>query len=299
MKRSILAMIALLALLLAACAGAGSGQLAGLPDQPDEAAPSQAAADDGGEGAPGAPEQPRGYAAPAKQRIIKTGELSLEVDNVASALADVRAVAAGLGGYVGGSQAGTLEESASLTLRIPAARFDEALSRLRELGGKVVGEATQEQDVTSQVVDLQARIENLEASEASYRALAERAERVEDVLAVQSRLDEVRGEIEQMRAQLENVTGQADLSTLTVTLLPAAAPVQAQAEGWDPGARLAEAVAALVGIGQAILNGLIWIGVVIVPVLLGLGLVALIGLRVAAEVRRRLPAAPAGEPVER
>jgi hypothetical protein len=299
MKRSILAMIALLALLLAACAGAGSGQLAGLPDQPDEAAPSQAAADDGGEGAPGAPEQPRGFAAPAEQRIIKTGELSLEVDNVASALADVRAVAAGLGGYVGGSQAGTLEESASLTLRIPAARFDEALSRLRELGGKVVGESTREQDVTSQVVDLQARIENLEASEASYRALAERAERVEDVLAVQSRLDEVRGEIEQMRAQLENVTGQADLSTLTVTLLPAAAPVQAQAEGWDPGARLAEAVAALVGIGQAILNGLIWIGVVIVPVLLGLGLVALIGLRVAAEVRRRLPAAPAGEPVER
>jgi hypothetical protein len=299
MKRSILAMIALLALLLAACAGAGSGQLAGLPDQPDEAAPSQAAADDGGEGAPGAPEQPRGFAAPAEQRIIKTGELSLEVDNVASALADVRAVAAGLGGYVGGSQAGTLEESASLTLRIPAARFDEALSRLRELGGKVVGESTQEQDVTAQVVDLGARIENLEASEASYRALAERAERVEDVLAVQSRLDEVRGEIEQMRAQLENVTGQADLSTLTVTLLPAAAPVQAQAEGWDPGARLAEAVAALVGIGQAILNGLIWIGVVIVPVLLGLGLVALIGLRVAAEVRRRLPAAPAGEPVER
>ncbi len=299
MKRLILAMMALLALLLAACAGAGSGQLAGLRDQPEQAAPSHAAADDGGEGAPGAPEQPRGFAAPSEQRIIKTGELSLEVDNVASALADVRAVAAGLGGYVGGSQAGTLEESASLTLRIPAARFDEALSRLRELGGKVVGESTQEQDVTSQVVDLQARIENLEASEASYRALAERADRVEDVLAVQSRLDEVRGEIEQMRAQLENVTGQADLSTLTVTLLPAAAPVQAQAEGWDPGARLAEAVAALVGIGQAILNGLIWIGVVIVPVALGLGLVALLGLRVAAEVRRRLPAAPAGEPVER
>ena len=150
--------------------------------------------------------------------------------------------------------------------------------------------------MTSQVVDLEARISNLEASEASYRVLAERAERVEDVLAVQSRLDEVRGEIEQLRAQLENVSDQADLSTLTVTLIPSAAPVQAQAEGWDPGARLAEAVAALVGVGQGVLNVLIWIGIVALPILVVLGILLLIGLRVTAEIRRRLPSPSRTEP---
>lgn len=290
MTRSMITALALLTLLLAACSSAGSAP-AGISGA--DAEESAAAAQDGSDATVGREAsglvEPPAYAAPAAQRIIKTGEMSLEVDNVATTLAAVRSLAAEIGGYIGGSQAGTLEQSATLTLRIPASRFDEALSRLRELGETVVAESTREQDVTSQVVDLEARIANLEASEASYRVLAERAERVEDVLAVQSRLDEVRGEIEQLRAQLDNVSDQADLSTLTVTLVPTAAPLQKQAEGWDPGARLTEAVAALVGVGQGVLNVLIWIGIVVLPIMVVLGILLLIGLRIAAEVRRRLP----------
>ena len=183
---------------------------------------------------------------PIEQRIIKTGEITLEVGNVGEALGRVRAMAVELGGYVGGSQAGTLEDRATLTLRIPAASFEDALARLHEMDAEVVTEATREQDVTGQVVDLQARIDNLEASEASYRELVARAERVEDILAVQSRLDEVRGQIEQLTAQLAALEGQAALSTLTVTLVPAATPVQTTAETFDPGEQLAEALAALV-----------------------------------------------------
>lgn len=299
MRRSIIFTLALLIALLTACAAAG-GAPAAFDGGGDGAQPEASAAGEQDRSAVGdvgsVPGQPPADAAPADQRIIKTGEMGLEVDNVASALAQVRSVAAELGGYIGGSQAGTLEQSATLTLRVPAVHFDEALSRLRELGGTVVNESTREQDVTSQVVDLEARITNLQASEASYRALAERAERVEDVLAVQTRLDDVRGQIEQLRAQLENVSDQADLSTLTVTLIPKAAPVQAQAEGWDPGARLAEAVAALVGIGQGVLSALIWLAVVVLPILVVLGLLLLVALRIAAEVRRRMPVASRTDP---
>src|SRR5690606_2317851 len=102
-------------------------------------------------------------------------------------------------------------------------------------------------DVTGQIVDLEARIENLRASEASYRELLARAERVEDILAVQARLDQVRGEIERLVAQLEALEGQADLSTLTVTLVPRPEPVETQAATWDPKAQLDQALAALVG----------------------------------------------------
>lgn len=237
---------------------------------------------------PGAPN-----ALPAEQRIIKTGEISIEVERVATTLARVRTLAIELGGYVGDSQAGTLDQSATLTLRIPANRFGDALTALRELDGEVISEATREQDVTTQVVDLEARIANLEASEASYRILLERAERIDDVLAVQSRLDEVRGQIEQLKAQLENVTGQADLSTLTVTLIPRAQPVEAQAETWDPGAELGRAIASLVGMGQGIASGLIWFVVVWLPILLILALFALLALRGVLEVRRRVPIAAA------
>jgi Domain of unknown function (DUF4349) len=178
-----------------------------------------------------------------------------------------------------------------VTLRIPAASFDEALARLHEMDAEVVAESTREQDVTNQVVDLGARIDNLRASEASYRELAARAERVEDVLAVQTRLDDVRGQIEQLQAQLDGLEGQAALSTLTVTLVPRATPVEATTEAWDPGTQLDNAVAALVGMGQGLLDGLIWFAIVWLPVLLVLTLLVLVALRGVLEVRRRLPPA--------
>lgn len=228
-------------------------------------------------------------AAPAERQIIKTGEITIQVSNVANTLGRVRAMALQLGGYVGGSQAGTLEDAATLTLRIPAARFDDALAGLHGLDAKVIAEATREVDVTGQIVDLEARIANLEASEASYRSLLARAQRVEDILAVQSRLDQVRGEIEQLKAQHKDLSGQADLATLTVTLTPVAAPVQKQAETWDFGAQLSEAVATLVSIGQGLASALIVFVVVWLPVLLLLGIIALLLLRGVLEARRRLP----------
>ena len=228
-------------------------------------------------------------AAPIEQRIVKTGEVTLEVEQVGEALGRVRALAVELGGYVGGSQAGTLDDRASLTIRIPAAAFDEAIARLHEMDAEVVAEATREQDVTGQVVDLEARIDNLRASETSYRELVARAERVEDILAVQSRLDEVRGQIEQLTAQLDAIEGQAALSTLTITLVPKAAPIVEQTEAWDPGAQLDRALASLVGIGQGLLDGAIWFAVVWLPILLVLAAIVLVALRGVLEVRRRLP----------
>ncbi|MCA1588012.1 MAG: DUF4349 domain-containing protein [Chloroflexi bacterium] len=294
----LLAVIAVVAI-LAACsqgsAGSGGGG-ADLDSGPgrgvvDEEALDEARAGDGEVATGGGPEAPEPNALPAEQRIIKTGEMAIEVERVASALARVRALAVDLGGYVGDSQAGTLDQSATVTLRIPASRFGDALIELRELDGEVISEATREQDVTRQIVDLEARIANLEASEASYRILLERADRIDDVLAVQSRLDEVRGQIEQHKAQLENLTGQADLSTLTVTLIPSPQPIADQSETWDPGAELNHAIASLVAMGQGLANGLIWFVIVWMPILLVLAVLGLVALRGVLELRRRVPVA--------
>jgi Domain of unknown function (DUF4349) len=235
--------------------------------------------------------------APIEQRVIKTGEVGLVVDDVAIILARVRAMAVELGGYVGGSQAGTGDESATITLRIPAERFDEVLTRLQELPDvEVVSMSTREEDVTNQVVDLQARIRNLEASEASYRVLFDRAQRIEDILTVQGRLDEVRGRIEQLEAQLQAVEGQAALSSLTVSLIPRDEPVAEVQAGWDPGAQASKAVAALVGIAQGLFDVLTWIVIVILPLAVVLSLVALGAIRLVPELRRRLERVEAEAP---
>ena len=287
---------------LAACATSGASPAAKSENANGAAAGATAAPEPGSGrdlvGAPGGnnSDGSRPLAAPIERQIIKTGEITLEVSNVANALGRVRAMALELGGYVGGSQAGTLEDAATLTLRIPAARFDDALADLHGLDAKVIAEATRESDVSSQIVDLEARIANLEASETSYRGLLERAQKVEDILAVQSRLDQVRGEIEQLKAQHKDLSGQADLATLTVTLTPAAAPVQKQAETWDLGAQLSEALATLVGIGQGVASALIVFVIVWLPVLLVLGIIALLLLRGVLEARRRLPIVVPQEP---
>jgi hypothetical protein len=300
--QTLMGVLVLVALVLAACSAAGpaaeprpasgDGDVAVEPGAPSRV--------DGRDQADSADEPFGGQGSPIDRSIVKTGEITVEVPNVASALGQVRAMAVDLGGYVGGSQAGTLDERATLTLRIPSHRFDDALDRLHQLDGQVLAEATREEDVTGAIVDLEARIQNLQASEAQYRLLLERAEKIDDILNVQTRLDQVRGQIEQLQAQLKQLSGQADLATLTVSVVPQPQPVQATAAGWDPGATLKEALGALLAVGQGLVTALIWFGVVWLPILLVLAIIAMLVLRGLIEVRRRAPlggkATPSTEP---
>ena len=114
-------------------------------------------------------------------------------------------------------------------------------------------------------------------------------ELVNQIGQLRSEVQELRGQIEQLQAQLLTVSGQADLSTLTVTLIPRAEPVEAVQSGWDPGATWSSAVASLVGIGQGLLDVLIWFAVVWLPVLLVVGLIGLLVWWGSVEVRRRMP----------
>jgi len=221
----------------------------------------------------------------AARRIVKTGEISIEVPNVSSAMSAVRALALELGGYVGSSQVGTLDQSATLTLRIPAAKFEDAITRLHKISGTVQTETTKEEDVTSAIVDLAARLKNLQASEEQYRLLLAKAVKVEDILAVQSHLDDVQGQIEQLQAQQKELTGLADLATLTVTLVPGA--VQQATGKWDPGKTISDAFAALVDGVQGAANGAIWFAIVWLPVLILLAILLWLLRRLLPGLRRR------------
>jgi hypothetical protein len=287
---AVVALMVLMALLLGACSSAGAspgnGERLTAVDQGGAPAAAPSGATDGKGGTVSAADL-------AGRKIVKTGDITIEVPNVAVALARVRTMALQLGGYVGGSQAGTLDQSATLTLRIPAAKFDEAIARLHEFDGTVLSEATREEDVTSALVDLDARLKNLQASEVQYRLLLEKAVKIEDILAVQTRLDDVRGQIEQLQAQQKELAGLADLSTLTVSLVPGA--VQQATNKWDPGKTISDAFAALVDATQGVANGAIWFAIVWLPVLIVLAILLWLLMRLVPGLRRRIakPVAPA------
>jgi hypothetical protein len=226
--------------------------------------------------------------------IIKTGTLDLQVEAVDAAVSAAEATITGLGGYVSGSeQVGEGDDlSATITYRIPADQWSAALKALRELAIKVVAERTTTDDVTGQVVDLRARIANLEATEEALQAIMTQATKIPDVLAVQAELTKVRGEIEQATGERQHLEEQAAFSTLTVRygLQPEAAVTVAQ-DKFDPGAQVDRATANLVEILQGLATAGIWFGIVWLPILLAVGL---IGLLVYLVARRRAGSAGAG-----
>lgn len=220
--------------------------------------------------------------------IIKTGSIVIQVAGIDAAVDAATRAIVGLGGYASASERSGEDDDAyaSVTYRVPADRWDEALAAMRGLGAKVLDERTGTQDVTGEVVDLAARIKNLQATEAAFQEIMSRATAIKDVLAVQAELTQVRGEIEQLTAQKTRLEEQAALSTLAVTFSLKPNPVLALQEKWDPGSEVEDATANLVRILQAVAAAGIWFGIVWLPILIVLGILALVVLALARRFRR-------------
>jgi hypothetical protein len=292
MRRTVLVLIVGAGLLAACASSAGPA-----PDQ--EAGKST----DAGTAAPAAGSADRNDSAPLAQveqrLIVRVGSLELQVTDVPDTYRKTRELALRLGGYVGDSEFATDKDdrpTATVVLRIPADRYDEALDALRPLATKVVDERSQESDVTSQVVDLNARIVNLRATESALQKLMDRATKVSEVLDVQAQLTGVREQIEQLTAQKQLLDKLAALSTLTVTLETTAQPVADVAKSWDPGSDVENAVATLVDLAQGAGRAIFWLGLVVLPVVLAGGILAALALfgarRLRPRLRRSVPEGP-------
>ena len=218
------------------------------------------------------------HAAPDEQGllIIKAGTMSLQVPGLDQAIDEATRQIGALGGYVSGSERSGDDEfaTASVNFRIPAARWDEALAGLRGIAAvKVLAERSTTEDVTRQVVDLGARIANLQATEHALQGIMDRATEIKDVLSVQAELTKVRGEIEQMTAEKTHLEQQAAMSTLAVTFELKPSPVLTQQQQFDPSGEAERASASLVNALQGLATAGIWFVIVWVPVLLFLGIV--------------------------
>ena len=221
--------------------------------------------------------------------IVRTGQLDLQVADLEGAIRAAEAAVTAVGGYVSGSQrSGDADKaSASVTFRVPAARWTETLDALRKLGTKVLSEQTSSQEVTAQVVDLGARLANLRVTETALQGIMDKATKIPDVLAVQEQLTGVRQQIEELTAQQQTLQDQAALASLTVNFTPPPAVAVTQVrEGWDPARQIDQAAAALVGLGQGLANAGIWLVIVWVPILFAVGLIALIAVVVLRRIRR-------------
>ena len=299
-------LLAALSLAVAACGGSAALSPAGAPidgsgAERDLGAPAPAAT--AAPFAAGETDQELSYRSSADAStksgplIVRTGQLNLEVAVLNDALAAAEQVVTAAGGYVAASQRQGDDEDASamVTYRIPVERWEATLAALRKVGAKVLLEQTGSEEVTSQVVDLGARLTNLRVTESALQAIMVKATKIPDILEVQSQLTGVRMEIEQLTAQKQSLEERAAMATLTVgySLPPAVAVAQVQ-QGWDPANEVDRAAATLVGLGQGVANAAIWFVIVLLPLALVLGILVGVAWLVARRFRPRpTPPAPA------
>jgi hypothetical protein len=153
--------------------------------------------------------------------LIRTGAASIEVDKLDPAIIKVRQLATQLGGYVANSSiSGGRDQvrSATLELKIPAARYDQAIGGLGGLG-KVESVNTNVEDVGEEYVDITARVTNAKRlEERLVNLLATRTGKLEDVLAVERELARVREEIERYEGRMRFLRTRAAMSTLSITV---------------------------------------------------------------------------------
>ncbi len=229
-------------------------------------------------------------------QIVYTGSLQLVVADLQAALAKGKAAVAAVGGYVGASQESNNGDRpvATITYRIPASRWEDAITSLRGLATKVVAEQTQATEVGSQIVDLEARLRNLRASEAALQEIAKGAGKITDLLAVEDQLTQVRGQIEELDAQRTRLGDQVAYGTLVATYGLEIVAVQETARGWDPAKDVDNATATLIGAGQTFVSAAIWFAIVWLPFILLLLLVALV---MRWLFRRFAPKPASGDPI--
>ncbi len=157
----------------------------------------------------------------ADRRMVYTAQLGIEVARVDDAIARLSGQAQVWGGYV------SSRHDAVLVLRVPAAKFEQALAAVREYG-RVLSESLQAQDVTREHMDLSIRLETARKARERLLVLLEKAEKVEDMLKIEEQLRRVTEEIERMTGELKFLDDRVAMSTLTVEFRGVAAPASVQ-----------------------------------------------------------------------
>ena len=151
----------------------------------------------------------------AEKKLIKTGNVSLEVTNLAESISKVESWAENFSGYVASSSSS--ERDAWFSVRVPSADFENAMNSTGSLG-KVLSHGMNSEDVSEQYYDLESRIQNKKVMKAKLENYLKSARDIKDLLQIEKELNSVISEIDSMEGRLKRLSNQVDYSTISVSL---------------------------------------------------------------------------------
>lgn len=261
-----------------------SGDRAALSAGDGETGEEAADGDDTDDAGPVGADQPLGAltAVSTGDKVIKDGSITLEVDadGFERAFQAVVTAANRLGGTFVASTSETDDDerpSGSVTVRVPVEEYENLLVGVQRIGTVRSQQITSE-DVTTEYVDLRSRLRQQQAQERFYLGLLDRAEGVDDAIAVQQQLQTIQTEIERIQGRLQFIDDRTAWSTLTVELFEPGAPLIAAAPGAPTfGAYWATARDSFVSVAGTLLVTVVALLPLLVPV--GIAVAAYRGLR--------------------
>jgi len=176
-------------------------------------------------------DQAQSMAEAANRKILRNGDLTLEVADPTAAERKITSIADALGGFVVTSESKQHDTGdpakqyleVNLVIRVPEAQFKTAFDQILSSGNRVIQQKTTGQDVTEEFIDLEARIRTQKALEVQFLEIMKQATKVPDALEVQRQIAEVRTEIEKLEGRKRFLENRASLSTITVSLQSPAA----------------------------------------------------------------------------
>lgn len=225
----------------------------------------------------------RAAVTPMNRQVISTGRMVLHAQDLGSARADVTRMVDSWGGLIADEQSSSDHRgrlvSSTLTVRLPSDRFDDAMSALADLGD-VEHQSRSAEDVSTEVIDVHARIEAAERTIQQIERLLDRAQRLSDVIAIESDLARRQADLESLKQQQAWLQDQTSLSTITLEMTrPSATPAEpAHAHGFLAGLERGwHALEAATMVLMTVLGAVLPFGV----------LAALVGVPAWVVVRRR------------
>ncbi len=157
-----------------------------------------------------------------RPQLIKKAEMSVVVKSIDTSTKSVTDIVKKQQGDILGFQNqkppdSSIRQTATVNIRVPQERLETTLDALAKLG-TVQNRGLKAEDVTTQLVDSEARLKNLRKSEEMVLKIMDRSGSVADVLAASQELSNIRESIERIDAQLKSLRNQVAYSTISLTL---------------------------------------------------------------------------------
>jgi hypothetical protein len=149
--------------------------------------------------------------------IIRTADLSVTVDDVTMSMDDISNIATAAGGWVVSSSQ-PRNYSGTISVRVPADRFDDVIEQFSDLAVKVKSSSTRSEDFTEEFTDVSARALTLEDTLGTLRLLYDRAFSVEDAITIQKEITNIQSDLESLEARLTFLSQSSAFSFISVSL---------------------------------------------------------------------------------